>query len=118
MPIKRADLVDVLVNTAYKAKIPIYFGKRLVAIDDDDKTKQNEITLTFSDGTTDSADFLLGCDGIHSRPPRLFVDPDRTPHYTGMRALSRSSRQLAYSLTPRTSSLVLTYRSQKKEWLA
>jgi len=33
---------------------------------------------------TDTADFLLGCDGIHSSVRKLYVDPDCTPEYSGI----------------------------------
>ncbi|OGM42002.1 salicylate hydroxylase [Aspergillus bombycis] len=83
--IKRTDLVDVLLDAVYQAQIPIYFNKRLTAIDDNG---DSGVTVTFSDGSTDKADILVGCDGIHSCVRRLYVDPDQRPEYSGLSALS------------------------------
>ena len=76
----RYDLIDVLLKAAEKENIPIYFGKRMVGISEDDK----EVTVTFSDGTTATADLLLGCDGIHSDVRRLHVNPTVSPEYSGI----------------------------------
>jgi 2-polyprenyl-6-methoxyphenol hydroxylase-like FAD-dependent oxidoreductase len=83
MRIKRTDLVDVLMEAVNKAKIPVHFNKRLSAIDDN----EDGVSVTFSDGTTDTADFLLGCDGIHSSVRRLYVNPDLVPEYSGFSGL-------------------------------
>ncbi|GJN74764.1 hypothetical protein PLICBS_008857 [Purpureocillium lilacinum] len=77
--IKRTDLLDVLLRATTKARIPIHYGKRLTAIQD----SSSGVTVTFSDGTTDSADILLGCDGIHSSVRKLYVDPAQEPVYSG-----------------------------------
>lgn len=84
MRIKRTDLMNVLLDAVHKAEIPVHFGKRLVAINDE----QDGVSVTFSDGTTDPAEVLLGCDGIHSQVRRLYVDPGRVPEYTGFAGLS------------------------------
>ncbi|KAF2193175.1 FAD binding domain protein [Zopfia rhizophila CBS 207.26] len=78
--IQRTDLMDVLLDAAEKADIPIHYGQKLVKIDEDD----NGVTATFSDGTKDTGDFLLGCDGIHSAVRTLYVDPTTEPQYSGI----------------------------------
>ncbi|KAK4034172.1 6-hydroxynicotinate 3-monooxygenase [Parachaetomium inaequale] len=78
--IRRTDLMDVLLAAAERENIPIHFGKVLTAIEE----KDGRVLVQFADGTTDSADFLLGCDGIHSSVRKLYVDPDVTPEYTGI----------------------------------
>lgn len=45
------------------------------------------VRATFSDGATDTADLLLGCDGIHSTVRHVYVEPARDPEYSGMAAL-------------------------------
>ncbi|PVI00667.1 FAD binding domain protein [Periconia macrospinosa] len=80
MRVCRTDLMDVLLSAASAAAIPILYGKQLVGI----KEYDNRITVSFSDGTADTADFLLGCDGIHSSVRKLYVDPDCTPKYSGI----------------------------------
>lgn len=81
--IKRSDLLDVLLEAAHNDGIEIQYGKRLKSITND----ANFVTMEFEDGTTDTADFLLGCDGIHSSVRRLYVDPDIHPEYTGVASL-------------------------------
>ncbi|KAB2098642.1 hypothetical protein AG0111_0g13124 [Alternaria gaisen] len=80
MRIRRSDLMDVLLDSASTAGIAIHYGKHLTAIEE----KDDLVTTSFSDGTTDSADFLLGCDGIHSAVRKLYVDSECTPEYTGI----------------------------------
>lgn len=80
MRIKRVELMRVLLDSAQKATIPIHYGKKLVGIEEG----ASGITATFSDGTSDTADILLGCDGIHSVVRKTYVDPDIVPEYSGI----------------------------------
>jgi 2-polyprenyl-6-methoxyphenol hydroxylase-like FAD-dependent oxidoreductase len=72
--------MGVLLNEADKAGIQIQYGKALKSITE----SSGQVNVLFADGTTDSADFLLGCDGIHSAVRRLHVDPDIVPEYSGI----------------------------------
>lgn len=83
MRIKRVDLVDVLLSAAKKAGIPVHFDKRITSIVE----TNSSVTATFDDGTTDTADILIGADGIHSAVRKLYVDPEQEPQYTGHAAL-------------------------------
>ncbi|KAK5791357.1 hypothetical protein VI817_006666 [Penicillium citrinum] len=78
--IKRTDLVDVLLEAINEAGIPIHFNKRVTHIDDG----ADGVSVTFKDGSTDNADILLGCDGIHSFIRRYWVDPEQTSEYSGL----------------------------------
>jgi 2-polyprenyl-6-methoxyphenol hydroxylase-like FAD-dependent oxidoreductase len=78
--IKRTDLQDVLLEAVRKAGIPVHFGKRVTTIDDG----ADRVEITFSDGETDSADLLFGCDGIHSYVRRTYIDPSQTSEYSGL----------------------------------
>ncbi|KAG4434071.1 hypothetical protein IFR05_010431 [Cadophora sp. M221] len=80
LKIKRSDLMEVLCGAVERAGIQIHRGKRLVGIKDGGQ----EVTATFSDGTTDTAQFILGCDGVHSSVRKLYVDPAIEPEYTGI----------------------------------
>jgi len=80
MRVRRTDLMDVFLSAANDAAIPIHYGKQLVGIEEHD----NQVTAKFANGTTDTADFLIGCDGIHSSVRKLYVDPDCTPTYSGI----------------------------------
>lgn len=88
--IRRTDVMDVLLDAVEKAGIPVLYGKRLVGIEEMDAI----VTASFSDGTHDTADFLLGCDGIHSAVRKLYVDPECVPEYSGISNM--------YSLLPVT----------------
>lgn len=95
MRVRRTDLLDVMRNAVLAAGVTICYGKRLTAVSDgegegDDDT--SSVKITFSDGTTDTADLLLGCDGLHSAVRSLHVDPDTRPEY--------SSISTVYSFVP------------------
>ncbi|KAF5133385.1 FAD-dependent urate hydroxylase [Metarhizium anisopliae] len=80
---KRIDLLQVLLKAAEKEKIPIHYGKKIIEIEE----SEHEVKVTFSDGTTDTGDLLLGCDGIHSAVRKLYVDPKHATEYTGFSGL-------------------------------
>ena len=76
--IRRADLLDALtVTVAEKENIEILYGKKAVGVDEDPAA----VTVRFEDGSSASADCLLGCDGIHSAI-RAFIEPARKPVYS------------------------------------
>lgn len=83
MRVKRTDLIDVLLSAAKEAEISVTYNKEIVRIEEGTEG----VTATFSDGTTDTADFLLGCDGIHSSVRRLYVDPSQEPEYSGIASI-------------------------------
>jgi 2-polyprenyl-6-methoxyphenol hydroxylase-like FAD-dependent oxidoreductase len=71
------------------AGIDINFGKRAVSIHDDELGTPGDgrkITVRFDDGTEDTADLLIGADGIHSAVRNLYVDPGDREEYTGIAA--------------------------------
>ncbi|KAL7273661.1 hypothetical protein RUND412_003473 [Rhizina undulata] len=76
----RSDMQTILLEAAEKAGIPIYYDKKLVAIEE---TLVN-VAAVFNDGTKASGDVLLGCDGVHSSVRKQFVDPKRNLIYTGI----------------------------------
>ncbi|KAL4905493.1 hypothetical protein BDW74DRAFT_177861 [Aspergillus multicolor] len=82
MRVKRVDVVDVLLEAVRKAGIPIHFGRKLSGIVD--KDDESGLAVQFEDGSTDEADILLGCDGIHSAVRRMYVDPNQAPEYPGL----------------------------------
>ncbi|KAF4457255.1 hypothetical protein F53441_819 [Fusarium austroafricanum] len=83
MRIKRTDLQEAMLQAVEKANIPVHYNKRLTSVTE----LADSVRVTFSDGTSDTADLLLGCDGIHSAVRRLHVDPEQKPQYTGMAGL-------------------------------
>lgn len=71
-PVARADLQALLMRAFGMERI--HLGMRMTAIDDDGTT----VTATFADGSTDTADLLLGADGARSLT-RAYVNADREP---------------------------------------
>lgn len=59
-PVARADLQALLMRTFGLERI--HLGKKMVDLVDDGST----VTVTFADGTTDTADLLIGADGARS----------------------------------------------------
>lgn len=83
--IKRTVLIDALLSAVHARGIPVHFNKRLVDINE---YSDAGVTATFSDGSSDTADLLLGCDGIHSAVRKLHVDPGVAPEYSGVSSMS------------------------------
>ncbi|KAJ5817463.1 hypothetical protein N7447_009696 [Penicillium robsamsonii] len=82
--INRVDLVECLRNGTQKYQIPIHYNKQVTGI----KEHGDSVMVTFSDGTSDTASILLGCDGMHSAVRTLHVDAGITPVYSGIAAIS------------------------------
>lgn len=71
-PVARADLQALLMNAFGMDRIRL--GMQLVGVADDGTT----VTATFADGSTDTADMLIGADGARSIV-RDYVTPDGAP---------------------------------------
>ena len=86
MRVKRAVLGEVLLQKIKEegSGIQVRWGKRVVGIKEDG----NGAMVMFEDGTNDTADLVLGCDGIHSAVRTLFVDPEAVPQYSGISTIS------------------------------
>ncbi len=56
----------------------IAFEKRLVGID----RSGGAVSLSFADGTSETADAVIGADGVHSRVREILLGPER-PRFTG-----------------------------------
>ena len=78
--IHRGDLHRGLRERAAAGGVPFVHGARLVDVTD----TPAGVTATFADGSTATADVLIGADGVHSRV-RTLIDPDAPgPRYTGL----------------------------------
>lgn len=76
----RTDLYRRLRDLATAQQIKVEHGKRLVDVE----TRENGVTATFSDGSTESGDVLVGADGIRSTV-RTIIDPNAPgPEYVGL----------------------------------
>ncbi|MEV0402520.1 NAD(P)/FAD-dependent oxidoreductase [Actinoallomurus sp. NPDC050550] len=76
----RADLHRALHDHAVAHGVPVVHGKRLIGAEE----VPSGVTARFADGTTATADVLIGADGVRSTV-RGLIDPDAPgPNYTGM----------------------------------
>ncbi|WP_026060302.1 FAD-dependent monooxygenase [Pseudaminobacter salicylatoxidans] len=74
----------------------LYFGKRLKALDDNG----SDVHLTFEDGTSATADIVIGADGINSRVREVLLGAEK-PNYSGWvghRALISGEKLKKYDL--------------------
>lgn len=78
--IKRGLLHRALREEAASRGIRMHFGKRLERID----LAPSAFVAHFADGTSAHGDFLLGCDGLHSRTRQVILPDGPAPSYTGM----------------------------------
>lgn len=82
--VHRADLYRALHDVAVAAGIRFVHGKRLVSADDENA---DGVAAHFADGSTATADVLIGADGVHSTV-RGLIDPAAPgPGYTGLLGL-------------------------------
>ena len=72
--IKRGVLTKALREEVITKGIKLHFGKKLKDIQDN-IGEQSTVTAYFEDDTSAQGDFLVGCDGIHSRT-RNIIMPD------------------------------------------
>jgi 2-polyprenyl-6-methoxyphenol hydroxylase-like FAD-dependent oxidoreductase len=61
----------------------VKWGKRIAGIEDGDG-----VTVMFKDRTSDTANLVLGCDGIDSALRTLYVAPEAVPQYSGISRIS------------------------------
>ncbi|KAE9397735.1 FAD/NAD(P)-binding domain-containing protein [Gymnopus androsaceus JB14] len=62
MGIQRHEFLCLLAETALKAGVEIHWEHNVVDI----QQRSDSVQVTFENGTTDTASFVVGCDGIHS----------------------------------------------------
>jgi 2-polyprenyl-6-methoxyphenol hydroxylase-like FAD-dependent oxidoreductase len=78
--VHRGDLHRALRGLAGDRGIPITYGSRLTGVEQDG----SGVTARFADGSSATADVLVGADGVHSAVRRA-IDPDAPgPGYTGL----------------------------------
>jgi 2-polyprenyl-6-methoxyphenol hydroxylase-like FAD-dependent oxidoreductase len=78
--VDRGDLHQVLRDTATAAGVRFEYGKRLVGVEEG----REAVTARFADGSTATADVLVGADGVRSTV-RTQIDPEAPgANYTGL----------------------------------
>jgi len=75
----RADFLEELVKMMPEAKVE--FNKYLHSITDRDDGQK--LVLNFRDGSTETTDAVVGCDGIRSRARQLILGEDNPASYPG-----------------------------------
>lgn len=78
--VDRGELHRTLHEHAIAAGVPFEYGKRLVDVEEG----AAGVTARFADGSTATADVLIGADGIRSTVRRLIDPAAKGPDYTGM----------------------------------
>ena len=76
----RKHLQEVLLDHAARARIPVEFGRRAVAIEQD---VHGRAVAHFENGASIRPDLLIGADGRMESVARKFVAGDNTPVYQG-----------------------------------
>lgn len=105
---KRGDLHRILREAAQRHEVPISWGKRLKDIE---ITGTKQVIAWFDDGTSASGDFLIGCDGVHSRT-RQIIDPSApAPAYTGLVSCGGFAHSTAVAPTPDTQHFIFGERA-------
>ncbi|WP_054811155.1 FAD-dependent monooxygenase [Nocardia arizonensis] len=78
--VDRGELHRTLHEHAVRAGVAFEYGKRLVDVDE----HESGVTARFADGSTATADVLIGTDGIRSTVRGLIDPAAKGPDYTGM----------------------------------
>jgi 2-polyprenyl-6-methoxyphenol hydroxylase-like FAD-dependent oxidoreductase len=78
--VSRNHLHRALHDEVERRNIPMAYGKRLVDV----KETPESVTAVFADGTTATADVLIGADGVRSTVRGLIDPANPGPDYTGL----------------------------------
>jgi 2-polyprenyl-6-methoxyphenol hydroxylase-like FAD-dependent oxidoreductase len=85
--VMRSDLYQALYDEARRRGVRIEHGKRLVAVEEG----EDAVTARFADGSTATAELLIGADGIRSTV-RGLIDPTAPrPRYAGLQGFGSVS---------------------------
>ncbi|MGW1887117.1 FAD-dependent monooxygenase [Streptomyces sp. NPDC001970] len=107
MTIRRAGLYRALHQAAVRRGITVNHGQRLVSAEDTGEA----VRATFADGTTATADLLIGCDGVHSAV-RKTVDPEApAPSYAGLVSLGGYTREVTVDAEPGSYTMIFGRRA-------
>jgi 2-polyprenyl-6-methoxyphenol hydroxylase-like FAD-dependent oxidoreductase len=87
--IYRQTLLTELRAEVKNLQIPITYGVKFSHVVSED---EGGVFFAFTNGTTASADVLVGADGIHSTV-RKYIDPEVVPKYSGMVAITCALQQ-------------------------
>lgn len=77
--VERAAIHKVLIETAEEHGVPIIWGHELVSLEQG----EDEVRVTFANGHTDTASFVVGCDGLHSNTRKSLFGVEKAD-FTGL----------------------------------
>ena len=83
--VRRPVLLRVLVEEAQARGVPVVFGHQLVGFEQ----HEDSVTVRFANGKTDTASFVVGCDGLHS-DTRKTLFGEAAASFTGLVQVSIS----------------------------
>ncbi|TVY38921.1 FAD-dependent urate hydroxylase [Lachnellula cervina] len=94
--IYRTVLIDELLAMLKEKNIAIVFGKKFTKVVAE---TEKDVTWDFQDGSSQTADILVGADGIHSTV-RRYLYPDLVPAFTGMAGITAAVPTAQLKLPP------------------
>lgn len=105
--LRRSDLYRAISDKVKQAGIPIEHGKRLADVDE----LEDGVRARFTDGSSATADLLVGADGMRSRV-RTIVDPQAPkPRYLGLLGCGGYAESTLLGHTPGTFHFVFGKRA-------
>lgn len=105
--IKRPRLHELLRQSAAEQGITIHFSKKLVEIE----THAAGVRAVFADGSEANGDFLIGCDGVHSRTRQLMNPAAPKPTFTGLISTGGFTTGLNLPPTPKIQHFIFGKRA-------
>ena len=109
----RGDLQRVLRGRAVEAGVEFHYDRRLVTVE----TTATGVTAGFSDGTTATADVLIGADGVRSGVRKLIDPAAPDAGYTGLLGF-QGSADLDLDLDPGVMTFAFGKRAYYLYWKA
>ena len=109
--IRREIFNKILCDKARSNGVKIEFGKKLTNIETKTSGNHDEgkVTASFEDGTKTEGDFLVGCDGIHSRTRSVIMPDSPKPTYTGVVLVGGTVKKNNLDVNTNENTMYLTY---------
>ena len=84
--VRRPAFLRKLIEEAQAQGVPVKFGHQLVSFEQ----HEDSVTVKFANGATDTASFLVGCDGLHS-DTRVTLFGKEPVSFTGLTQVSSAA---------------------------
>jgi len=89
--VRRPEFQQLLIDTAKKHDVEIKWNHQAIEF----KQSEDAVEVTFTNGTKDTAGFVVGCDGLHSNT-RIALFGQEKADFTGMVRVSPLRRRSWY----------------------